>query len=307
MSKTSENVSIEASRRHLDLGLLLALTLLLIYLFFEPLRKVWDIAQVNDDYSHGMLLPVVSAYIFWDRRSKIKKLWAERHNHSPGLVKILISSALLIIGGVLFVGWALSGLTYVGWLGFFFMLAGSLIISLEKKWLALVLEPILLLFMAHPLPASLVPRLFNPLQQLAAKSSEVCLDLLGVPVYVQGNIIEIPGMRLLVEEACSGLRSVLAMATVAVIMPMLFRMTHVARASLFAIAIVIALVLNIARVVVTGVLAYFYDKSVAEGFFHDFTGMIVFIIGISIVYTALHYLITDEKAPVKDQEGAPSQ
>ncbi len=149
--------------------------------------------------------------------------------------------------------------------------------------------------MAHPLPASLVPRLFNPLQQLAARASEVCLELLGVPVYVQGNIIEIPGMRLLVEEACSGLRSVLAMATVAVIMPMLFRMSYLARFSLFVIAIFIALVLNVFRVVITGVLAYFYDKSVAEGFFHDFTGMVVFVIGISIVYTALHYLVKEEE------------
>lgn len=280
--------------QQIDLGLLLGFLLLLAYLFYAPLARVYEIAQVNDDYSHGMLLPFVSAYIFWDRREKIKKLWSERLLSSPSKLRLFASIGFILLGALLFMGGALSGLTYVGWLGFFFFLSGGLLAILKGAWLGVVLEPILLLFMAHPLPASLVPRLFNPLQQLAARASEVCLRVLGVPVYVQGNIIEIPNMRLLVEEACSGLRSVLAMATVAVIMPMLFRMSYKARVSLFAIAIGIALILNVFRVVITGVLAYFYDKSVAEGFFHDFTGMVVFIIGISVVYTALHYLVKEE-------------
>jgi exosortase len=138
--------------------------------------------------------------------------------------------------------------------------------------------------MAKPLPDSVVLRIFWPLQVLAAKISTFVLEALGVPVYLVGNIIEIPQMRLLVEEACSGMRSVISLITVALIVGHLFGMKTLARLILLTASIAIAIFFNVLRVAVTGILAHFYDPAAAQGFFHEFSGMVVFVLGLALVY-----------------------
>jgi exosortase len=147
-----------------------------------------------------------------------------------------------------------------------------------------IAPPVLLLFMAKPLPDSIVVRLFWPLQVLAARVSKLALELFNVPVYLSGNIIEIPEMRLLVEEACSGMRSVMALLTLSLIVIYFVPLRWYSKLILVAASVVTAIVINVCRVAMTGLLAHFYDPSTATGFFHTFSGMIVFVVGLPVLY-----------------------
>ena len=278
-----------------SLFLLVALALLGLG-FSEALAKIYDIAMNNDDYSHGLLLPLVTGYLVWIRKEEITETLSNLTADEPSRsLRTLIAGALGLGGLIVFVVWKLSGLTFLGWFGFFACFTSIICLSFRAEVLKKIIGPILLLYMVHPLPASVVPRLFNPLQAMAAKASELALIVLGVPVFVQGNIIEIPGMTLLVEEACSGLRSVFAMATVALIVPMMYKISMASRVFLLVLALLLAVVLNTFRVVATGLMAHFYDPSTAEGFFHTFTGMIVFIVGLVFIQSFVNFVMKSEK------------
>lgn len=263
--------------------------------FSGALESVYTIVMSNDDYSHGSLLPVLAAYLIWIRKDQIVALLNRPTLDKKEPIRTGLGIILALVGAFFFLAWRFSELTFVGWFGFFSAFLAVVFFSLRSDLLKIVLGPLAILYMSYPLPASIMPRLFNPLQAMAARASEVTLRLLGVPVFVQGNIIEIPGMRLLVEEACSGLRSVFAMTTVALLVCMMYRMSMLAKVFLIALALSLAVILNTFRVVATGVMSHFYDPKAAEGFFHEFTGMLVFIVGLVVIYTIAGYLMKSEK------------
>lgn len=258
-------------------------------------RTIVDTAQIcmnNEDYSHGTLLPLISIYFIYQSRERILNLLSQ----PPGRINLLGTLLLCTGAGLLFVG-SVSNILFFRWLGLFPALTGALFLSLgiERGWA--IASPLLINFMAKPLPDSLVPKLFFPLQVLAAKVAAWTLDVLQVPVYLTGNIIEIPGMQLMVEEACSGLRSMMALATVAIIVILNSNLTATWKAVIFLFSIFTAIVLNIFRVTATGVLSYFYDPSAASGFFHTFSGLVVFIVGLIVLsgFASLLEKITERR------------
>jgi len=254
---------------------------LLAYLFWPTLRETAEICWTNEDYSHGLLLPFISAYFIHTNWSSIRqRLVGEAPRFS------YIGAAALIAGMLTFFLGDIANLLYIRWVAFFAAVSGTLMLLLGTHRALPLAGPVLLNFMAKPLPDSLVPKLFFPLQVFAAKASAKTLEILNVPVYLKGNIIEIPGMQLMVEEACSGLRSLMALLTVAFIVLYSIELPVIAKILLILSSVVIAVALNVVRVASTGVLAHFYDPSAATGFFHTFSGMVVFIVGLIILYGA---------------------
>jgi len=261
---------------------LLSIILLLVVLFYGAIKDTALICWNDDDYSHGLILPFISGWLIWTKLPELSLSWLsnsrdEKRFSWGGFFLLLIGVCILIIGHV-------SHLLFASWLAFFPTISGVLILLFGWKVASAFLPPLLLLFMAKPIPDSLVPILFFPLQVFAAKVSAEVLELLHVPVYLLGNIIEIPGMRLMVEEACSGMRSLMALLTVSFIVVLIVPMRLYAKCLIVMLSILVAIIANVFRVAMTGVLAHFYDKQAATGFFHEFSGMIVFIVGLAIVY-----------------------
>jgi exosortase len=267
------------------LGLLYAVGIfgLVIYLFFPTLKDIALICWEDDDYSHGLILPIVAIYMIWDRKSQILSRIQEAHARGKDSATVL--PLLVLIAGlvVFFVGEA-SQISFTSWFAFFPVIFACLFLTFGKATAYSLVFPIGLLFMAKPLPDSLVVRLFWPLQVFAAQVSTETLKLFKVPVYLSGNIIEIPAMKLLVEEACSGMRSVMAMLTLALIVVYFIELRLMSKIMLALSAVFVAVVLNVFRVASTGLLAHFYDPETATGFFHTFSGLIVFVIGLPILY-----------------------
>lgn len=269
------------------LGLLLLL--LIVALYFPALREIALICWNDDDYSHGLILPLVMCYMWWDRQEEIlNELNRDKQSHSK--FKIFIFITLLLAGLIILALGTASQLSFFSWVSFFPVIIAIIGLCFSSTVLKFFYGPFLLLFMAKPLPDSIVVRIFWPLQVLAAKIAAFTLDILQVPVYISGNVIEIPNMKLMVEEACSGMRSVMALLTLSFIMIFFSSLNLLGKLSLVFSSLLLAIALNVFRVSLTGVLAHFYDPDAATGFFHEFSGLLVFIVGLPILFSIATFL-----------------
>ncbi len=260
--------------------LLIGNLLVLALLFYPTVAKIAEICWRDDAYSHGLILPIVVAYILWERRGDI----ARHLQVSPPFS--IFGTLLLVIGIFLFYVGQAGGSLFASWVALIPTLGGLVFMTFGSRAGFAIFPPLCILYLAKPLPDSLIPQLFGPFQSLAARLSARSLELANVPVHVVGNIIEIPGMRLLVEEACSGMRSLMALLTVSVIVCFLLPLSLLSKILIVIISVFVALALNIFRVATTGFLAHFYSPESASGFFHTFSGMLVFLLGLTIVYLA---------------------
>ncbi|HMO17127.1 MAG TPA: exosortase/archaeosortase family protein [Oligoflexia bacterium] len=268
-----------------DYLLLASLLVLIISIFYPALSEIALICWENEDYSHGLLLPLISAYIWWDQREMISdRLKTAYSGNNTKEFKILTPIILLFSGSFLLLLGLSSQLSYLSWIAFFPVVISVFWLIFGTTASRIFFGPFLLMIMAKPLPDSVVVRIFWPLQVLGAKVGARTLEILQVPVYLSGNIIEIPGMRLMVEEACSGMRSVMALMTLSLVMIFFIPLNFMGKITLILFGLLLALALNIFRVALTGVLAHFYSPQAATGFFHTFSGLIVFIVGLPLIF-----------------------
>ncbi|MDD2942982.1 MAG: exosortase/archaeosortase family protein [bacterium] len=261
----------------LNIALPLLSLSLVAAVFYQTIRDTALICWNDDDYSHGLILPLVAAYLIRERVNFTQSGVGERKISLLGLLLLFVGVIITLLADA-------SGLLFVSWLALFVCLSGVVLMSFQRSFALQILPPLLLLFMAKPMPDSLIPKLFGPLQAIAAQLSAKTLEMLNVPVFILGNVIEIPGMRLMVEEACSGMRSVMAIVTVAVIVVLSADLGRFTQIAVLFLSIAVAVVLNLVRVVSTGLLAHFVDPKAATDFFHTFSGMVVFVVALLLLY-----------------------
>lgn len=301
-STVSTETSQKQSEKYEDLYpvffMLAALVLFFGLLFWRAIERVSYICWNNDDYSHGLILPFVVVYIYRERA--VELAGALRQAATNKTVKeLLVPGLILLLSLLLHLLGEISELEYASWLALFPSLFTTLWLMFGFRTALALSTPFFLLIMARPLPDSVVLKLFWPMQVLAAKVSAFSLRMFDVPVYLQGNIIEIPSMRLLVEQACSGMRSSVSLLSLAVIANYftVFRLSY--KFALVIAALLIALVMNVLRVAATGLLAHFVHPDTAKGFFHSFSGLIVFLIAMPLLLLVGRYLskLQGEAAP----------
>jgi exosortase len=136
--------------------------------------------------------------------------------------------------------------------------------------------PLFLLFFMVPIPAVVYNSLTFPLQILATRIAAAGLLTIGIPVMREGNILDLPSQQLSVVEACSGIRSLLSLTFLSLVYGYFFEKRTWLRVVLFLATIPVALAANAGRVMVTGILSQI-RTDLAEGFFHESTGMVIFL------------------------------
>jgi exosortase len=166
-----------------------------------------------------------------------------------------------------------------------FLLAGLVIQLLGWNWLGAMAFPWAFLFLMIPIPAILFNQLAFPLQLLAAQMATGLLSVLGVPVLREGNVIQLASMSLEVVEACSGIRSLVSLLTLALIYGYLLEPSRLRRTLLALAAIPIAVLANAVRVMGTGLLGQYWDPDKAQGFFHEFSGWVIFVLSLGMLFT----------------------
>jgi exosortase len=185
-------------------------------------------------------------------------------------------------------------------------LIGLVILLLGLPIFRILAFPLCFLFLMVPLPQSLVNVIAFPLQLFAADLAVQILHLLDMPVLREGNIIHLPNTQLFVAEACSGLRSLMALGTLGVVFAYFFRKTWGERLVLVASTLPIAVLVNSFRVVLTAALTYRYGEGMAEGVIHQTEGFFTFglAFGLLLVEARLLAWLWPRRAPRADAGAA---
>jgi exosortase len=282
----------------------LAIAAALAFVYFATLVKLGRDWWSDENYSHGLLIPFVIGFIIWQDRQKFEE------NHSQRATRF----------GAIGIGFALIGLwagtagaeLFVQRASLVLMLASIVIYFFGFRILRVAAVPLFLLALAIPIPQIIFNRIAFPLQLFASRCAVAAMSFFEIPVLRQGNVIELMPLgakepkRLAVVEACSGIRSLMTLVTLAVVYAYFTRpkgpqasagdspkkaQTKVYATFMFwrslilvAAAVPIAILTNAARVSGTGVLAHYYGTKVADGFFHSFSGWVIYIVAAALLF-----------------------
>ena len=264
-----------------NLWVLAGLLLLWLAAFVPIIPSMVNTWFSHSDNSHAVLVPFVSFYFIWEKRADILRF--QTRGSAAGLV--LLALCLLFYA-----------VSFVGGIAFFcrLMLVASFIAiiwgCLGAKVLRLLAFPLGFLFFIIPVPDTLLNLVSFPLQLLATKISADLIAYCSIPVYREGNMLFFLNTQLEVAEACSGIRSIMALTMISAIFAYISEGTVWRKVILVVAAIPIAFIANILRVTGTGILAHFYGDKVARGFLHDISGFTVFFFGLIMLY-GLYWLL----------------
>ena len=267
-SKLLPRSSAAASRRGAIAAAGLALVLLLA--IYVPVLYYMVLQWYNsEDYSHGFLIVPLALYFIWERRRRLARLPIEPSWW--GVVPLALGSLTLAIGRL---GTELMNMR----VSFVLTLIGLVLLLLGRRIFRLLAFPLCFLFLMVPLPESLLNVVAFPLQLVAADLAVNAVQMLGIPALREGNIIHLANAQLFVAQACSGLRSLMALITLGVVFAYFFRKSLAERAIIVLSAIPIAILVNAFRVALTGVLTHNFGQGAAEGMIHTTEGLFTFAI-----------------------------
>jgi exosortase D (VPLPA-CTERM-specific) len=265
---------------------------LLVWLYLPTLTHLVEQWWHDPNFSHGFFVPLFTAFVIWQERSRLVRLiprpswW--------GLLLLGFGLCVLVLG-------QMGAELFLSRFSLLIVLAGLIVFFLGWSFFRTLLFPWALLVLMIPIPAIVFNQITFPLQLLASKIASTILPWLGVPVLREGNVIILPAMALEVADACSGIRSLMSLATLAVIYGYLMERNNAVRVLLALASLPIAVAANSLRVVVTGLLVQYWDPDKAQGFFHEFQGWLMFVASLAMLYL-LHRVIR----LIWPEEGSPS-
>ena len=262
-----------------------------ITLYYQVIAKLMNDWSVDENYSHGFLIVPIALYFIWERKSALKE--ASRNASIWGLVLVACSLAMLlagILGSELF-------LTRVSMLG---VLAGAVLFLLGWNHFKILIFPIAFLLLMIPIPAIVFNQVAFPLQLLASQFGEGALIACSIPVLREGNVIHLANTSLEVAEACSGIRSLISLLTLGIVYGYFMDSRLWVRVALAVGTIPIAIVANGIRVAGTGIAAHFYGEAAAEGFFHTFSGWLIFIAAFIMMFIFYRIIVLIAPKQKKD-------
>jgi exosortase len=255
-------------------------SILLIAVYFPILSKLVQQWSTDDDVSHGFFVPLVAGYIAWQRREKLLNMeWKPAWWGIGLLIWAGLQAYLGMLGAELFLQRT----------AFLFSLVGVLLILGGTAVVRQLAFPLLLLPFMIPLPTVVYNQITFPLQLFASWVAEKSLDVLNIPVIRDGNILELASQKLSVAEACSGIRSLLSLTFLSQVYAYFFDRKLWMRWVLLVATIPIAIIANSARVTLTGVFSEI-DPSLAEGFFHEAEGWVIFVVAL-VILVVVHQLL----------------
>ena len=246
-----------------------------VLIYADILTDLYHSWLEDPNYSHGLLVPLISVYFIWQKKDKLKQIPVIPSN--TGLFLIVFALIVLIVG-------VAAQEFFTKRSSMVFLLTGIIVFLLGWQWLKELLLPVGFLFFMIPLPYIVYDAMAFPLKLFVAKFSVICLKLMGVVVWREGNIIMFPQTTLEVADACSGLRSLMSLLALGVALAFLTQKKKGAMLILVILTIPIAIVTNMIRVIGTGFLAQYYGAAAAEGFFHEFAGMGVFVLAMVMLF-----------------------
>jgi exosortase len=256
-------------------GPVVVIVVLLILLYHGiAVKLVTDWYEIPD-FSHGFLIPFFAGFLLWDKRDELR---------STPIVPSWAGFSLVILGLFVLLLGVLGADLFFQRTSFVILISGIVWTLLGRPMLGRIKFVLFVLLLAIPLPTILFNQITFPLQLLASSFASSLLRVVGVPVLQDGNVINLPAMPLEVAEACSGIRSLMSLFTVAVIYGYFLESQTWRRVVLALSSLPIAVAANVARIFGTGLCVQYWDPEKALGFFHEFSGWLMFVISLSFLY-----------------------
>ena len=256
-----------------SVAVLIGISLVLLYyrVGFKLVRDWYNIP----DFSHGFLIPFFALFLLWEKRAAlastpVKPSWT-------GLTAVIGGLFLLVVG-------VFGADLFLSRLSFVLLVAGIVWTLLGRAMVKQLRFTLFVLLLAIPFPAVVFNQLTFPLQLMASEMASSLLPLAGVPVLREGNVIHLPSMELEVAEACSGIRSLMSLFTIAVIYGYFLERTTARRVVLALASLPIAVAANATRIFGTGLCVQYWDPDKAVGFFHEFSGWLMFLVSLAFLY-----------------------
>jgi len=253
---------------------------LLLWLYARILVHL--VGQWRDpNFSHGYFVPLFTGFVLWQERGRLAQVPIKPSR--SGFLILCFALGLLIVG-------QLGAELFLQRSSLLLLLGGLVVLFLGWRFFRAVLFPWAFLLLMIPIPILVFNKITFPLQLLASRLSANALELLNVPVALEGNVLKLAAMPLNVAEACSGIRSLMSLLTLAIIYGYLMEKRLWVRWLLALASVPIAIAANSVRIIGTGLLVQHGYAEEAEGYFHASWGLIIFVISLLMLY-ALHALI----------------
>jgi exosortase len=227
----------------------------------------------DEDMGHGFFVPVIAGFIIWTRRSELSAIKTEPNYW--GLALVMAGALQMMLG-------TLAAQIFIARTAFLVSLIGAVLFLGGTRTLKVLAFPLFLLVFLFPLPAIIYARITLPLQIFASSVAEKVLSLIGIPVLRDGNILELASQKLSVVEACSGIRSLLSLAFLALIYAYFFDKKVWMRWLLLFATVPIAIAANATRVTLAGVMSE-YRTDLAQGVLHTFEGWVLFMVALLLL------------------------
>ncbi len=257
----------------------LAVLLFLVIIAYIP-TFIWMVGRwtARDTYySHGFLVPFISLFIIWIERNKLSKL--KIAPAKSGWLFFILGLLIHTISGF----WRVY---FTSGFSFLIVIAGLVLLFLGKEFLKNLIFPISFLLFMIPLPMLAIANLSFRLKIFAAQISTFIINNLGVSAVRDGSVIKTMHSYLVVEDPCSGIRSLIALIALGILMAYFNNFSKVKKGIIFLSSIPIAITTNIIRIVALSLASEMYGTELAMGMFHDVVGILIFVfafLGLSLV------------------------
>lgn len=250
----------------------------LYYPYIATMVEDWG---VNDNYSHGYFIPVISGYLLYEMRDRLQKIKPSPTNW--GLILLILGLLQAIVSKI-------GSEYFLQRTSIIIVLFGSAIYLLGTKFTKKIWFPLCYLIFMIPIPAIIWNNLAFPMQLFASAITEQIIHFFGIPIFRQGNVLQLAQTSLEVVDACSGLRSLVTMFALSAVLAYISTGSIIRKWLLFLAAAPIAVFVNIVRLTLTAGLAHKFGEKAAQGFLHDFSGWLIFVLGLVLLINVKFFL-----------------
>ena len=273
------------------LALIVLASLPLFWIGFTSLGQAW----ATPEYSHGPIIPVLSAYLFLSDMRNVPPTSAQVRDRWPGVATIVVALTIAAIGNLVRIPDIVT-YAFILWVG------GMVILSFGFRRGILFWPGVLHLVFMLPLPNFLYWKLTIALQLMSSEIGVFFLQLVNIPVFLEGNVIDLGIYKLQVAEACSGLRYLFPILSFSYVFSMIYRGPRWHKVVLLLTAAPITILMNSFRIAVIGVLVDQYGIAQADGFLHLFEGWVIFgaCVGILFLLAMLMQRMQPVRKPLSD-------
>jgi exosortase len=251
-------------------GLVVAASLVYGPVLAKMVRDWWFIP----DYSHGLICAPLALGFAWSRREELRR--TPPAPRSAALLGVVAALALLLLG-------TLGAELFLTRISFLLFVASTLVFVAGWRHLRILIFPFALLLVSVPIPAILMTRITLPLQFAASSMAETVLTGVGIPVLREGNVLVLPNATLQVAEACSGIRSLVSLMTMALVIARFADHRWYARVAIVLAGVPVAIAVNGLRVAITSVATYSFGPKVLEGIIHEAMGWLMFLLALGLL------------------------